>query len=271
MIWNESEEKLETFLKNLNEFHPNLRFTSEKSKTSVNFLDLTINLVDQELETNLYCKPTDCHQFLDFNSAHPIHIKKSIVYSQGLRIKRLCSSNLAFENHMENLRGWFRNRGYPKNLVDNQLKRVIETSSISRCTRQRENGVPLVLTYHPRFSRVNSIIKQQLMFLYAEEQVKNVFTPPPFVSFRTGFTLKSHLVRAKVHPLLRVRRSSCCNKSRCQTCINVKNTDTFQSFVTKESYKINHHFNCDSKCVVYLLSCKVCGLQYVGSTVDDLD
>ena len=126
-IWNESEEKLETFLKNLNEFHPNLRFTSEKSKTSVNFLDLTINLADQELETNLYCKPTDCHQFLDFNSAHPIHIKKSIVYSQGLRIKRLCSSNLAFENHMENLRGWFRNRGYPKNLVDNQLKRVIET------------------------------------------------------------------------------------------------------------------------------------------------
>ena len=130
-IWNESEEKLETFLKNLNEFHPNLRFTSEKSKTSVNFIDLTINLVDQELETNLYCKPTDCHQFLDFNSAHPIHIKKSIVYSQGLRIKRLCSSNLAFENHMENLRGWFQNRGYPKNLVDNQLKRVIETSSIS--------------------------------------------------------------------------------------------------------------------------------------------
>ena len=75
-IWNESEEKLETFLKNLNEFHPNLRFTSEKSKASVNFLDLTINLVDQELETNLYCKPTDCHQFLDFNSAHPTHIKK---------------------------------------------------------------------------------------------------------------------------------------------------------------------------------------------------
>ena len=61
-------------------------------------------------------------------------------------IKRLCSSNFAFENHMENLRGWFRNKGYPKNLVDNQLKRVIETSSISRCTRQRENGVPLVLT-----------------------------------------------------------------------------------------------------------------------------
>ena len=59
-----------------------------------------------------------------------------------------------------------------------------------------------------------------------------------------------------------------CNKSKCQTCLNAKNTDVFQSFVTKESYKINHMFDCDSKCIIYLFSCKTCGLQYVGSTVD---
>ena len=52
-------------------------------------------------EADLYSKPSDCHQFLEFNSAHPIHIKKPIVYSQGLRIKRLCSSSLAFEKHLE--------------------------------------------------------------------------------------------------------------------------------------------------------------------------
>ena len=80
-IWNESEAKLDAFLEDLNKFHPNLKFTSEKSKTSVNFLDVTVNLIDQQLETDLYCKPTDCHQFLDFNSAHPLHIKKSIVYT----------------------------------------------------------------------------------------------------------------------------------------------------------------------------------------------
>ena len=62
--------------------------------------------------------------------------------------------------------------------------------------------------------------------------------------------------------------SSNCYKSRCQTCLNVNNTDVFQSFVTKESYKINHKFDCDSKCTIYLFSCKTCGLQYVGSTVE---
>ena len=126
-----------------------MKFTSEKSKKSVNFLDVKVSLIDQHLETDLYCKPTDCQQFLDFNSAHPIHIKKSIVYSQGLCTKRLCSSNVAFENHLESLKNWFQNRGYPKTLVDNQLKRVTETRQTSDQTYKRGNGVPLVLTYHP--------------------------------------------------------------------------------------------------------------------------
>ena len=103
-IWTESEEKLKGFLNRLNDFHPNLKFTHEKSKSSVSFLDVSVSIVDNKIETDLYCKPTDCHQFLHFNSAHPFHNKKSIVYSQGLRIKRLCSSPVAFEKHLEGLR-----------------------------------------------------------------------------------------------------------------------------------------------------------------------
>ena len=75
-VWIESEKKLEKVLEILNNFHPNLNSTSEKSKKSINLLDVTVSLIDQHLETDLYCNPTDCHQFLDFNSAHPIHIKK---------------------------------------------------------------------------------------------------------------------------------------------------------------------------------------------------
>ena len=52
-IWNESEKKLQEFLENLNNFHPKLKFTSEKSKKSVNFLDMTLSLVDQHLEIDL--------------------------------------------------------------------------------------------------------------------------------------------------------------------------------------------------------------------------
>ena len=50
--------------------------------------------------------------------------------------------------------------------------------------------------------------------------------------------------------------------------LNINETDTFESFQTKQKYKINQQLNCNDKCLLDLLSGKVCGLQYVGSTTD---
>ena len=46
--------------------------------------------------------------------------------------------------------------------------------------------------------------------------------------------------------------------------------DSFASNVTKEEYKINHCFDCNEKCFIYLFTCKVCLKQYVGQTVYEL-
>ena len=62
--------------------------------------------------------------------------------------------------------------------------------------------------------------------------------------------------------------SNKCNGKKCLVCLNVAETDTSESFQTKKQYKINHNLNCNDKCLVYLLSCKICGLQYLGSTTD---
>ena len=167
-----------------------------------------------KFETDLYSKPTDCHQFLEFNLAHPIHIKKSIAYSQGLCIKRLRLSSLAFEKHLESIHSWFGKQGYPKKLVDNQLRRVGEKRPEQLPEHQAKHGtgVPLLVTCHPRFHELGKIIGKKIIFLYAEQQVKQVFTSALFVSFRSGFSLRNHLVRGKVYPLLREKVSSCCGE-----------------------------------------------------------
>ena len=36
----------------------------------------------------------------------------------------------------------------------------------------------------------------------------------------------------------------------------------------KKRFKINLYFNCNSKCLIYLFSCKLCRKQSVGSTTD---
>ena len=112
--------------------------------------------------------------------------------------------------------------------------------------------------------------KKNLFLLYQYEEVKRVFTPGSFVSFRTARTLRTHLVRPKVYPVEeRLVGSRKCLRNPCQVCKNVVETDVFQRFVDKKVYKINHRFTCSDECLVYLLSCKVCGRQYTGQTVDE--
>ena len=268
-VWTAGERQLQLFLERLNSFHPDLKFTHEMSKSSVNFLDLVVKLEGNELVTDLYCKPTDCHQFLEYNSAHPIHTKRSIVYSQGLRIKRLCTKESDFEKHSKEMKNWFLKRNYPQKLIDKQLQRVNKVTrnqSLQRKLQVKGSGVPLVVTFHPLLSSLGTIIHNHLQTLHSDQMLKEVFTPAPFVSFRAGYSLKNHLVRAKVYPLERKRGSFKCGKSRCLVCRNVKVTPTFNSLVDGEEYVVNHEFNCDSRCVVYLLICKVCNKQYVGQT-----
>ena len=90
-IWTDSEENLNKFLKDLNEFHRNLKFTHEKSKEKINFLDLVSKLTDRKIVTDLYWKPTDSYQYLHYDSCHAEHIKTSIIFSQTLIKKDLPS------------------------------------------------------------------------------------------------------------------------------------------------------------------------------------
>ena len=76
--WEHGEESLEKFLNKLNSFHPTIKFTTEYSKETFNFLDVNIRLAEGELMTDLIVNPTDTHQFLDPSSSQPYHYKKGI-------------------------------------------------------------------------------------------------------------------------------------------------------------------------------------------------
>ena len=67
--------------------HPTIKFIAEWSKTSVNFLDVTVSLMEEVTKTDLYVKPTYSHQYLQSSLCHPFHCKKGIPYSQALKLK----------------------------------------------------------------------------------------------------------------------------------------------------------------------------------------
>ncbi len=57
-----------------------------------------------------------------------------------------------------------------------------------------------------------------------------------------------------------------CSKTRCGTCAYINNQKEVISSTTGYGIKLQYDCTCETKNVVYLLSCKKCGMQYVGET-----
>ena len=59
-----------------------------------------------------------------------------------------------------------------------------------------------------------------------------------------------------------------CSSSRCALCPKLTTGSSFGSSLTGRKYQVvcDSHMSCDSGHVVYLISCRQCGFQYVGET-----
>ena len=125
-----------------------------------------------------------------------------------------------------------------------------------------------MVTYNPNIKSIDFLIHKDCQLFYADPETKRAFSTPSFISFRFVQNLKSFLVISKVYQLEWKSCSGNCISKRCQLHLNIKETDTFESFLTKQKFKINQHLNFNGKCLIYLLSSKDCGLQNVGSTTD---
>ena len=65
------------------------------------------------------------------------------------------------------------------------------------------------------------------------------------------------------------KRIDDCGKEKCLTCPSLNNSLYFESHVTMRRYMVankNVQLNCESRDVIYLISCSRCGVQYVGET-----
>ena len=98
-ILTHGNDKLEKFLGDLNSFDNNIKITHESSKDNAIFLDLIVKLSKGRLTADLHVKDTDRHQYLHFHSFHPDHTIRSIIYSQALRLAKICTFENDFLRH----------------------------------------------------------------------------------------------------------------------------------------------------------------------------
>ena len=71
-----------------------------------------------------------------------------------------------------------------------------------------ESGIPLVVTYNPAFRNLSTTLRKNFNILCSDAEIRKIFTPSPFVAYRSARIFKSVLVRSKVYPLERTVGSS---------------------------------------------------------------
>ena len=136
--------------------------------------------------------------------------------------------------------------------------------------RNATNRVPMVVTYHPSLPNIGSILRELQPLLHCSEKCRKAIKDVPFMAFRRPKSLGDYLVHAKLRLSTRLQRNSkgtvLCDNRSCQDCKYLEPGERFYSYRTGKSYTINYQLDCINSNVVYLLSCKVCHVQYVGST-----
>ena len=106
------------------------------------------------------------------------------------------------------------------------------------------------------------------LLLTPNEEHRNVFPTVPITGFRRVKSLQDMLVRAKLPEINIQYGSSCrCERKRCCVCKFIPETSTFYDKDLENKCTITGGcLNCNSRNVVYLVQCRTCDTQYVGSS-----
>ena len=248
-----------------------IKFTYTYSEKEVNFLDTKLKMEDNgSLSTNLYCKPSSAHQYLNKQSSHPPHTIKSIPKSQFIRIRRICSF---IEDYSENVKIFtkiFLKRGYK---LKNLNKIAIEVSNMNRDelledkVKVKNDRIPLVITWHHHLKDLPYIV-QRAYSKTAEKhpEFTETFKKPPMLAFRRPRNLFSHLVHSKY-----VESKKYINVTKTRSFIEncMKRTDTIINSQNNRQCKIQGG-SANDQGVIYAAECTKHSLIYTGQTGDKL-
>jgi hypothetical protein len=83
MLWSQFQD-------DMNGWH-GLEWTCSTPSTTVNFMDMTITIVEGKFETTLYEKVDNLYLYIPSHSSHPRGVFTGLVFGQVLQIRRLCS------------------------------------------------------------------------------------------------------------------------------------------------------------------------------------
>ncbi|OCT80480.1 hypothetical protein XELAEV_18027292mg [Xenopus laevis] len=201
-----------------------------------------------------------------------------ILKGQFLRLRRNCSTEKKYIEESCRLRDRFLQKGYDMrvlqnfflsalNMDRNELIRGINNKKGRHC-RQTAGGARTVEETTDMTICKQEDQKLNMNMTILEPGVRVVARRAPTL----GMALAPGLFRVETKPKtwLQSQGMSKSGSMRCLTCEVILISDVFECSVTRETYRIRNYINCNTRAVVYLITCKKCRIQYVGCTMRNL-
>ena len=261
-----TREDLNQFITAVNSFHPTLKYTWEIPDTSLAFLDIKVSIEGNGLCTSVHYKPTDSHSYLLYSSSHPSRVKNSILYSQFLRLRRLCSDDSNFSLKSEEMCDVFDERGYPASVVQaghHRAQQIDRQSALQTSQKQSNDRIPFTLTFHPQNHAVKSIILRNFKLLQNDPDTVRIFSQPPLLSFKRDKKIGNFLVRSAFQTSDQPGTFKCAS-ARCKTCPFIRNVEKISE--PMRSRTSTDHFTCTSAYVINCITCTLCKKLYIEET-----
>ena len=268
----------DVILRLLNSMHPAIRYTLEKAvqvmvdgtlAQKLVFLSLIIYLgMNGQIWTDVFYKQTNTHEYLNYRSHHPEHIKKNIPHVLAKRIIVLTSKDATMKKNLADLRVWLRECGYPDKVID----RGIYTASLQGpAPKKEEKVIPLINTYYSNYTNEHlCTVAKQMIATSTNERVAKAFENVQFVqAFKQPPNLLRTLSNSKFIKSLETEESGtwkCLNK-KCKICKLYLQEGSAITMANGTIWEIRSRPNCHSLNVVYYLICSFCEHEsYVGKT-----
>ena len=201
-----TEEELQAYHEGLNSIHPDLQFTLEHSREKLPFLDTMVYFDDEGgPQTTVFYKPSNTHQYLHYMSSHHPNLKKSLPFSQALRIKRIVSEEPKLEEALQEMTGFFKARGYDNRCLNSALERVGKLNRnhlLTRKVRDNHNRIIFPLLYSPALAgpvrQFLNEVWEWIMENSKDTPWEPAFrTPPPMIAWKKGKSIAEKLIRAQ--------------------------------------------------------------------------
>lgn len=268
-------------MSHLNNNSLNIKLAYKHGRRNMDLLDVQFHVDDNGFViSDLFRKSTATNSVLHVSSGHPSHLIRNIPVGQHLRIWKICSTEMFFEQRANELKQRFSERGYPTSTLTKAYKRVKASNRTDLMHRKKikssDQQVRFITPYNAQSQLMRKALQKHWGVLLMDDTLSQYLPKSPSITHRRADNLKDTLVKSHhigTPPGLNLQSNKpkwgCKKCGSCVACPNIMQTNKFWNSTKTKEFTITHNISCNTTHGVYFAICP-CQLIYVGLTTREL-